>query len=39
MLDILFAILIVTGVGLLCAVLLVVASHFMAVPKDEKVEK
>ena len=39
MLDILFAILIVTGVGVLCAVLLVVASHFMAVPTDEKVEK
>ena len=34
--DILYAVLIVAGVGVFCAALLVVASHFMSVPVDEK---
>ena len=34
--DILYAVLIVAGVGIFCAALLVVASHFMSVPVDEK---
>lgn len=37
--EILYAILIVAGIGVLCAVLLVVASHFMSVPVDEKEQK
>ena len=34
--DILYAVLIVAGLGIFCAALLVVASHFMSVPVDEK---
>lgn len=37
--QILVAILLVTGIGLLCGGMLVVASHFMNVPSDETEEK
>ena len=39
MTTILYAVLAVTVIGLVCAVLLVVAGKFMAVPVDEKFEK
>ena len=37
--SIVIAIILVTLTGLLCSVMLVVASHFMMVPKNEKEEK
>ena len=39
MTQILFAVSAVTGIGLLCAVVLVAASHFMRVPTDERAQK
>ena len=37
--PVLVAVLVLGGVGLVCAVLLVVASKFMAVPVDERFPK
>ena len=37
--EITFAIVLVTGIGLLSGIILSLASVFMAVPKDEKEEK